>query len=116
MYIYETTIKDMDIKSLTNDIYESLKEDGFFKSEFIDEHKFKARFYKTMSNSNVTTEQLSAESIMDLVMEITKEIIKENVDNTVSELKDKGILNEVETEDGEIGYVLNENVNIESYE
>jgi len=106
----------MDIKSLTNDIYESLKEDGLFKSEFIDGYKFKARFYKTMSNSNVTTKQLNAESIMGLVMEITKEIIKENVDNTISELKDKGILNEVEIEDGEIGYVLNENVNIESYE
>ena len=35
----------MDIKGLTNDIYESLRDDGFFKSEFIDEHKFKARFY-----------------------------------------------------------------------
>ena len=106
----------MNIKELTNDIYESLRDDGFFKSEFIDEYKFKARFYKTMSNSEVTENDLDAESIMDLVMEITKEIIKENVDNTVSELKDKGILNEVETEDGEIGYVLNENVNIESYE
>ena len=105
----------MDIKELTNDIYESLLEDGFFESEFIDEHKFKARFYKTMSNSVVTENNLDAESIMDLVMEITKEIIKENVDNAVSELKDKGILDEVETEDGEIGYVLNENVDI-SYE
>ena len=105
----------MNIKELTNGVYESLREDGFFKSEFIDEHKFKARFYKTMSNSNVTENNLDAESIMDLVMEITREIIKENVDNTVSELKDKGILNEVETEDGDIGYVLNENVDI-SYE
>lgn len=105
----------MDIKELTNDIYESLREDGFFESEFIDEYKFKARFYKTMSNSEVTENDLDAESIMDLVMEITKEIIKENVDNTVSELKDKGILNEVETEDGDIGYVLNKNVDI-SYE
>ena len=105
----------MNIKELTNDIYESLRDDGFFKSEFIDEYKFKARFYKTMSNSEVTENNLDAESIMDLVLEITKEIIKENVDNTVSELKDKGILNEVETEDGDIGYVLNENVDI-SYE
>ena len=105
----------MNIKELTNDIYESLRDDGFFKSEFIDEYKFKARFYKTMSNSEVTENDLDAESIMDLVMEITKEIIKENVDNTVSELKDKGILNEVETEDGDIGYVLNKNVDI-SYE
>jgi len=105
----------MNIKELTDDIYESLRDDGFFKSEFIDEYKFKARFYKTMSNSEVTENNLDAESIMDLVLEITKEIIKENVDNTVSELKDKGILNEVETEDGDIGYVLNENVDI-SYE
>ena len=105
----------MNIKELTNDIYESLRDDGFFKSEFIDEYKFKARFYKTMSNSEVTENNLDAESIMDLVMEITKDIIKENVDNTVSELKDKGILNEVETEDGDIGYVLNKNVDI-SYE
>ena len=45
---------------------------------------------------------------MDVVINLSRNIIKENVDNTLNELTEKGLVKEVITKSGEVGYTLNQ--------
>lgn len=99
----------MSIKEITNAIYESLKDDGFFNNEFIDEHKFKLRFFKEMDVLANKTNSIDADSVLDIAFNVSNEIMLENINKTVSELTDMGLVESVVTEDGEIAYKLKEN-------
>jgi len=100
-------------KHLADTIVNQLTDDDYFEHEFIDKHKFKVRFYKILEASDfiskANTEEELLGLVMDVVMKLTKSIIKENVDSTLSGLKDKGIIKEVITENGEVGYSMNQN-------
>ena len=100
-------------KHLADTIVNQLTDDDYFEHEFIDKHKFKVRFYKILEASDfiskANTEEELLALVMDVVMKLTKSIIKENVDSTLSGLKDKGIIKEVITENGDIGYSMNHN-------
>jgi len=100
-------------KHLADTIVNQLTDDDYFEHEFIDKHKFKVRFYKILEASDfiskANTEEELLGLVMDVVMKLTKSIIKENVDSTLSGLKDKGIIKEVITENGDIGYSMNHN-------
>lgn len=96
-------------KQLTNVIHTSFKDDGHFENNFIDESKFKARLYKLIVNSNIFDDmETLTDNAIDIAFNLSKEIVRENVDTTLSELLDKGMITEVVTETGEIGYVLTE--------
>ena len=96
-------------KQLTNAIHTSLKDDGHFENNFIDESKFKVRLYKLFVNSNIFDDiETLPDTAIEMAFNLSKEIVRENVDTTLSELIDKGMVTEVVTETGEIGYVLTE--------
>ena len=98
------------IKELTNVIYTSFKEDGHFENNFIDEGKFKARLYKLLSNESIYDEpELIADKAITIAFDLTKDIVRENVDNTLIELIERGLVREVITDDGEVGYIMNDN-------
>ena len=59
--------------------------------------------------SKANTEDELFNLVMDAVINLTRNIIKENVDNTIDSLKDKGIVKEVLTKSGEVGYTMNQN-------
>lgn len=98
-------------KQLTNAIHSLLKEDGHFENNFIDESKFKARLYNSFMNSNIfdNTETLPTVSI-NIAFNLIKDIVRENIDTTLSTLMDKGLIKAVPTDDGEVGYILNESI------
>jgi len=100
-------------KHLADTIVNQLTDDDYFEHEFIDKHKFKVRFYKILEASDfiskANTEEELLGLVMGVVMKLTKSIIKENVDSTLGVLKDKGIIKEVITENGDIGYSMNQN-------
>lgn len=99
----------MSIKEITNAIYESLKDDGFFNNEFIDEGKFKLRFFNEMNNITNKIDSIDADSVLDIAFNVSNEIMLENIDKTVSELTDMGLVESVVNEDGKIAYKLKEN-------
>lgn len=99
----------MSIKEITNAVYESLKDDGFFNNEFIDEGKFKLRFFNEMNNIANKTDSIDADSVLDIAFNVSNQIMLENIDKTVSELTDMGLVESVVNEDGEIAYKLKEN-------
>ena len=94
-------------KDITNEIYTTFKQDGVFESNFIDESKFKARLYRLISTSDVLNGNVMevATGTIDIAYQLTKDIVKENVDNTLSDLIDKGLVKEVINDDGEIAYI-----------
>jgi len=99
-------------KHLADTIVNQLTDDNYFEHEFIDKHKFKVRFYKILEASDfiskANTEEELLNLVMDVVINLTRNIIKENVDNTIDTLKDKGIVKEVITKSGEVGYTMNQ--------
>jgi len=99
----------MSIKEITNAVYESLKDDGFFNNEFIDEGKFKLRFFNEMYNISNETDSIDADSVLDIAFNVSNQIMLENIDKTVSELTDMGLVESVVNENGEIAYKLKEN-------
>jgi len=99
-------------KQLTNAIHSSLKEDGHFENNFIDEFKFKARLYNSFMNSNIFDDMETLPDVsINMAFDLIKDIVRENVDTTLSELMDKGLIKAVPTDNGEVGYVLNETIN-----
>tara|TARA_R110001606_G_scaffold2228_3_gene9444 strand:- start:1131 stop:1496 length:366 start_codon:yes stop_codon:yes gene_type:complete len=82
-----------------------LNEDGFFDNEWIDEHKFRPRFYKATEGLEATEENVHA--FLSIAELVSKDIIRENIDSTLDRLQSKGIVNEVTTESGETGFIMN---------
>ena len=102
----------MDIKELTNIVVETLREDGFFENKWIDEHKFRPRFYNSVKNINLSNDLgHTLESLFTIAEEISSEIISENVTNTMDGLVEKNIVSRVHDEDGELTYSLNKDYN-----
>lgn len=102
----------MDIKELTNIVVETLREDGFFENKWIDEHKFRPRFYNSVKSINLSNDlSHTFESLFTIAEEISSEIISENVTNTMDGLVEKNIVSKVHDEDGELTYSLNKDYN-----
>lgn len=102
----------MDTKELTNIVVETLREDGFFENKWIDEHKFRPRFYNSVKSINLSNDLgHTLESLFTIAEEISSEIISENVTNTMDGLVEKNIVSRVHDEDGELTYSLNKDYN-----
>jgi hypothetical protein len=90
-------------------ILETLTEDGFFDNEWIDEHKFRPRFFNAVSKLNEDTTTFG--KLFELAEVISKDIIRENIDNTMKDLIKKGIVESVNSDSDEPTYKLNVNKN-----
>jgi hypothetical protein len=90
-------------------ILETLTEDGFFDNEWIDEHKFRPRFFNAVSKLNEDTTTFG--KLFELAEVISKDIIRENIDNTMKDLIKKGIVESVDSNSDEPTYKLNVNKN-----
>lgn len=90
-----------------NAILDTLTEDGFFDNEWIDEHKFRPRFKNAVSQLDEST--TTFEKLFGLAEHISKDIIRENIDKTMGELIEKGIVEKVDSD--EPTYKLNINKN-----
>ena len=86
-------------------ILETLTEDGFFDNEWIDEHKFRPRFFNAVSKLNEDTTTFG--KLFELAEVISKDIIRENIDNTMKNLIKKGIVESVDSDSDEPTYKLN---------
>jgi len=85
----------------------ALKDDGFFDNEWIDENKFRPRFYNASTNVEFGNEIDGLQKLLSIAEQVSKDIIRENIDDTLGDLVDKGLIKTVTTEDGEIAYELN---------
>jgi len=93
-------------KNALKSIIETLKEDGFFENEWIDENKFRPRFINAGSKLNLGKDLGNDfETLFKLAEEISKDIIRENIDETMGSLIDKGLVTNVG--DDEPAYKLN---------
>jgi len=90
-------------------ILETLTEDGFFDNEWVDEHKFRPRFFNAVSKLNEDTTTFG--KLFELAEAISKDIIRENIDNTMKDLIEKGIVESVDSNSDEPTYKLNVNKN-----
>jgi len=88
-------------------ILETLTEDGFFDNEWIDENKFRPRFKNAVSQLDEST--TTFEKLFRIAEHISKDIIRENIDKTMGELIEKGIVEKVDSD--EPTYKLNINKN-----
>tara|TARA_Y100000287_G_scaffold185586_1_gene189255 strand:+ start:378 stop:689 length:312 start_codon:yes stop_codon:yes gene_type:complete len=94
-------------KDIVKIILETLSEDGFFNNEWIDENKFRPRFINSASKINFTDDLgKDMETLFNLAETVAKSIIQENVDTTMNDLIDKGLVEEVTNDKGETGFVL----------
>tara|TARA_B100000780_G_scaffold157868_1_gene110424 strand:- start:518 stop:832 length:315 start_codon:yes stop_codon:yes gene_type:complete len=98
-----------DNKDICKMVIGLLKEDGFFDNEFVDEHKFRPRFYKATDHIKFERSEECINRFIGFAEVIGKEIVKENINNTLDTLKNKGLVNEVTTGNGNSGFVLNKN-------
>lgn len=89
----------------------TLKDDGFFDNEWIDENKFRPRFINATSNVEFTDEIEGLTTLLSIAEQVAKDIIRENVDDTLEQLVDKGMVNEVVMDNGELAFELNKNYN-----
>ena len=95
-------------KEITDIIIETLKEEGFFENEWIEESKFRPRFRRLASQVKLTGDLgIDFTTLFTMAEDVSKMIIKENVDNTLDGLVDKGLVEEVATSDGVTAYKLN---------
>lgn len=102
----------MDTKELTNIVVETLREDGFFENKWIDEHKFRPRFYNSVKSISLSNDLgHTLESLFTIAEEISSEIISENVTNTMDGLVEKNIVSRDYDADGELTYSLNKDYN-----
>ena len=88
-------------------VIEVLNEDGFFENEWIDENKFRPRFYKAAEKVECDDTETLVNTLMALAEQVSKDIIRENVDTTLNELTKKGLVKSVVMDNGQIGYELN---------
>ena len=89
----------------------TLKDDGFFDNEWIDENKFRPRFINATSDVEFTDEIEGLTTLLSIAEQVAKDIIRENVDDTLEQLVDKGMVNEVVMDNGELAFELNKNYN-----
>jgi len=85
----------------------TLKDDGFFDNEWVDENKFRPRFYNASANVDFENEIDGLQKLLSIAEQVSKDIIRENIDDTMGDLVDKGLIRAVTTEDGEVAYELN---------
>lgn len=100
-------------KDICKLVIKLLKEDDFFRNEWIDEHKFRPRFYKATDGIDVTHPLECVEAFIGIAEIVSKDIIRENIDSTLDMLQSKGIINEVTDESGKTGFILNKEDNNE---
>jgi len=94
-------------QDITKIIVDTLKEDGFFDNEWIDENKFRPRFINAASKIEFTNDLgKDMETLFNLAESVSKHIIRDNVDSTMGDLINKGLVEVVATDDGEEGYIL----------
>jgi len=86
-----------------------LNEDGFFDNEWIDEHKFRPRFYKATEHIEFERTEETINRFIGMAEVVSREIVKENINSTLDELQSKGLVTEVTTDNGNSGFVLNKN-------
>jgi len=84
-----------------------LSEDGFFDNEWIDEHKFRPRFYKATEHIKFERTEETVNRFIGMAEVVSREIVKENINSTLDELQTKGLVNEVTTDNGNTGFILN---------
>tara|TARA_B100001057_G_C22851969_1_gene951333 strand:- start:3096 stop:3410 length:315 start_codon:yes stop_codon:yes gene_type:complete len=96
-------------KDICKLVIKLLNEDGFFDNEWIDEHKFRPRFYKATEHIKFERTEETINRFIGFAEVVSREIVKENINNTLDELEGKGLVKEVTTEDGNTGFVLNKN-------
>ena len=96
-----------DNKEVCKVVINLLTEDGFFENEWIDESKFRPRFYKATEHIKFEQTEKCVNRFIGFAEVVAKSIIRENVDTTLDELKAKGLVKEVATDEGNTGFILN---------
>tara|TARA_A200000159_G_scaffold163421_1_gene189592 strand:+ start:32 stop:346 length:315 start_codon:yes stop_codon:yes gene_type:complete len=96
-----------DNKDMCKLVINLLNEDGFFDNEWIDEHKFRPRFYKATEHITYEETEECINRFIGFAEVVSREIVQENINTTLDELESKGLVKEVTTEDGNSGFVLN---------
>jgi hypothetical protein len=96
-----------DNKDICKLVIKLLSEDGFFENEWIDEHKFRPRFYKATEHIKFERTEETVNRFIGMAEVVSKEIVKENINTTLDELQTKGLVNEVTTDNGNTGFILN---------
>jgi hypothetical protein len=96
-------------KDICKLVIKLLNEDGFFENEWIDEHKFRPRFYKATEHIKFQSDIETINRFIGMAEVVSREIVKENINSTLDVLQSKGLVNEVTTDNGNTGFVLNKN-------
>ena len=96
-----------DNKDMCKLVIKLLREDGFFDNEWIDEHKFRPRFYKATEHIKFERTEETVNRFIGMAEVVSREIVKENINSTLDELQTKGLVNEVTTDNGNTGFILN---------
>tara|TARA_B100001063_G_scaffold20681_1_gene15894 strand:- start:297 stop:611 length:315 start_codon:yes stop_codon:yes gene_type:complete len=94
-------------KDMCKLVIKLLNEDGFFDNEWIDEHKFRPRFYKATEHIKFKEDIETIDRFIGFAEVVSREIVQENINTTLDELESKGLVKEVTTEDGNSGFILN---------
>ena len=75
-----------DNKELCKVVINLLTEDGFFENEWIDESKFRPRFYKATEHIKFEQTEECVNRFIGFAEVVAKSIIRENVDTTLKAL------------------------------
>ena len=98
---------------ITKDFISILKEDGFFESPWIDEPKFRARLVNAMMNVPYDSYNEAVTIMSDIAEKITEQIIMDNIQNTLNELVNVGVIERTTSDTNEDLYKLKTNENEE---
>jgi hypothetical protein len=94
---------------ITKDFISILKEDGFFESPWIDEPKFRARLVKAMVGVQYDTYDEAVNIMSRIADQITEQIVMDNIENTLNELVDAGVIERTTSDTNEDLYKLKTN-------
>lgn len=96
---------------ITKDFIGILKVDGFFESPWVDEPRFRARLIKAMADVQYDTYDEAVNIMSNIADQITEQIVMDNIETTLNELVDDGVIERITSDTNEELYQLKTNEN-----
>lgn len=96
---------------ITKDFIGILKEDGFFESPWVDEPKFRARLIKAMVGVQYDNYDEAVTIMSTIADQITEQIVMDNIETTLNELVNDGVIERITSDTNEDLYQLKTNEN-----
>ena len=96
---------------ITKDFIGILKVDGFFESPWVDEPRFRARLIKAMADVQYDTYDEAVSIMSNIADQITEQIVMDNIETTLNELVDDGVIERITSDTNEELYQLKTNEN-----